>query len=87
MSRPAHGSNTKQQGHPLDHPEISAGWLSRLFYRWTGPLLRKGLTQPQVSLDDLYPLLPEDRRDGRADAFLALTARQPVRPWPLTAFI
>ena len=42
MSRPAHGSNTKQQGHPLDHPEISAGWLSRLFYRWTGPLLRKG---------------------------------------------
>ncbi|MDF2273647.1 ABC transporter transmembrane domain-containing protein, partial [Aeromonas caviae] len=71
----------------MDHPEISAGWLSRLFYRWTGPLLRKGLTQPQVSLDDLYPLLPEDRRDGRADAFLALTARQPVRPWPLTAFI
>ena len=87
MRRHAHGSNTKQQGHPLDHPEISAGWLSRLFYRWTGPLLRKGLTQPQVSLDDLYPLLPEDRRDGRADAFLALTARQPVRPWPLTAFI
>lgn len=87
MSRHAHGSNTKQQGHPLDHPEISAGWLSRLFYSWTGPLLRKGLTQPQVSLDDLYPVLPEDRRDGRADAFLALTARQPVRPWPLTAFI
>ena len=64
----------------MDHPEISAGWLSRLFYRWTGPLLRKGLTQPQVSLDDLYPLLPEDRRDGRADAFLALTARQPASP-------
>ena len=27
---------------PIDHPEISAGWLSRLFYRWTGLLLRKG---------------------------------------------
>lgn len=71
----------------MDHPEISAGWLSRLFYHWTGPLQRKGLSEPQVNLDDLYPLLPEDRRDGRADAFLALTAAQPVRPWPITAFI
>ncbi|OSM53374.1 hypothetical protein WH06_05280, partial [Aeromonas salmonicida subsp. salmonicida] len=71
----------------MDHPEISAGWLSRLFYHWTGPLQRKGLTEPQVGLDDLYPLLPEDRRDGRADAFLQLTATQPVRPWPITAFI
>lgn len=66
----------------MDHPEISAGWLSRLFYHWTGPLQRKGLSEPQVNLDDLYPLLPEDRRDGRADAFLALTAAQPVRPGP-----
>ena len=71
----------------MDHPEISAGWLSRLFYHWTGPLQRKGLTEPQVGLDDLYPLLPEDRRDERADAFLALTAAAPVRPWPIMAFI
>jgi seryl-tRNA synthetase len=41
----------------LDHPEISAGWLSRLFYHWTGPLQRKGLKEPQVGLDDLY-LIP-----------------------------
>ncbi|MCE9956483.1 ABC transporter transmembrane domain-containing protein, partial [Aeromonas rivipollensis] len=71
----------------MDHPEISAGWLSRLFYHWTGPLQHKGLTEPQVGLDDLYPLLPEDRRDERADAFLALTAAAPVRPWPIMAFI
>lgn len=71
----------------MDHPELSAGWLSRLFYHWTGPLQRKGLQDPSVSLDDLYPLLPQDNRDARADAFLALTARLPVRPWAITTYI
>ncbi|MFM4705446.1 ATP-binding cassette domain-containing protein [Aeromonas bivalvium] len=71
----------------MDHPELSASWLSRLFYHWTSPLQRKGLREIAVSLDDLYPLLPQDSRDARADEFLALTARQPVRPWLITRHI
>ena len=62
----------------MDHPEISAGWLSRLFYHWTGPLQRKGLKEPLVGLDDLYPLLPEDRRDGRADGRACGTCHGPA---------
>ena len=44
-----------------------------------------GVEENAVSLDDLYPLLPQDSRDARADEFLALTARQPVRPETLAA--
>ena len=69
----------------MDHPEISAGWLVASSIAGRARCCAR-LSQPQVGLDDLC-LLPEDRRDGRADAFLALTARQPVRPWPITAFI
>ena len=82
MSRPRPWKQHKTTRTPIDHPEISAGWLSRLFYRWTGLLQDPAPGQSRRSPSPAA----EDRRDGRADAS-ALTARQPVRPWPLTAFI
>lgn len=70
----------------MNHPERSASWLSRLLYRWAHPLVQKGYQPGAVSQDDLYPLLPQDRRGHRADAFLALTARPGTSAWGLCRF-
>ena len=55
----------------MDHPEISAGWLESPLLSLDRPAAARGLAQPQVSLDDLYPLLPEDEDATAAQTLLA----------------
>ena len=68
-------------------PEISAGWLGRLFYRWTGPLCCAGVSQPR-SVSTISTLLPEGQARQTRRRLPPRAHRPPAgTPWPITAFI